>query len=101
MSAVQLAATSVAMEKEEKTLETLLTCPIDRLAILGGKLSSSIIIAAVSALAFMAGYNYVLSSITAGISENLKLDLAALGLVPSAFGYMLLGLSLFVTLLSA
>ena len=101
MSAVQIAATSVAMEKEEKTLETLLTLPIDRLAILWGKLSSSIIIAAVGALAFMAGYNYMLSSITAGISENLKLDLAALGLVPSTFGYMLLGLSLFVTLLSA
>jgi len=101
MSAVQIAATSVAMEKEEKTLETPLTLPIDRLAILWGKLSSSIIIAAVGALAFMAGYNYMLSSITAGISENLKLDLAALGLVPSTFGYMLLGLSLFVTLLSA
>ena len=101
MSAVQIAATSVAMEKEEKTLETLLTLPIDRLAILWGKLSSSIIIAAVGALAFMAGYNYMISSITAGISENLKLDLAALGLFPSTFGYMLLGLSLFVTLLSA
>jgi ABC-2 type transport system permease protein len=101
MSAVQIAASSVAMEKEEKTLETLLTLPIDRLAILWGKLSSSIIIAAVGALAFMAGYNYMLSSVTAGIPENLKLDLAALGLVPSTFGYLLLGLSLFVTLLSA
>jgi ABC-2 type transport system permease protein len=43
----------------------------------------------------------MLSSVTAGIPENLKLDLAALGLVPSTFGYLLLGLSLFVTLLSA
>jgi len=40
MYAVQIAATSVAMEKEEKTLETLLTLPMDRLAILWGKLSS-------------------------------------------------------------
>jgi ABC-2 type transport system permease protein len=101
MSAVQIAATSVAMEKEEKTLETLLTLPIDRLAILWGKLSSSIIIAAVGALAFMAGYNYMLNSVTAGIPENLELDLAALGLVPSTLGYLLLGMSLFVTLLSA
>ncbi|MEM2465871.1 MAG: ABC transporter permease, partial [Candidatus Bathyarchaeia archaeon] len=42
---VQIAATSVAMEKEEKTLETLLTLPIDRLSILLGKLSGSIIVA--------------------------------------------------------
>ena len=101
MLAVQVAATSVAMEKEEKTFETLLTLPIDRLAILWGKLSSSIIIAAVGSLAFMAGYNYMLGSITAGIPKDLKLDLAALGLAPSTFGYLLLGLSLFVTLLSA
>ena len=35
---MQIAATSVAMEKEEKTLETLLTVPVDRFAILMGKL---------------------------------------------------------------
>ncbi|MEM2385785.1 MAG: ABC transporter permease [Candidatus Bathyarchaeia archaeon] len=101
MSAIQVAAASVAMEKEEKTLETLLTLPLDRLSILWGKLSSSIIVAAIGAAAFMAGYSYMLSSITARIPENLNLDLAALGLVPSTFGYLLLGLSLFSTLLSA
>jgi len=101
MYAVQIAATSVAMEKEEKTLETLLTLPMDRLAILWGKLSSSIIVAAVGAVAYMAGYSYMLGSVMAGIPEGLNLDLAALGLVPSVFGYLLLGLTLFVTMLSA
>ncbi|MEM3783485.1 MAG: ABC transporter permease [Candidatus Bathyarchaeia archaeon] len=101
MSAVQVAAASVAMEKEEKTLETLLTLPMDRLAILWGKLSSSIIVAAIGAVAFMAGYGYVLGSVMTSIPESLNLDLAALGLAPSAFGYLLLGLALFVTLLSA
>jgi len=101
MYAVQIAATSVAMEKEEKTLETLLTLPMDRLAILWGKLSSSIIVAAIGAVAYMAGYSYMLSSVMAGIPEGLNLDLAALGLVPSVFGYLLLGLTLFVTMLSA
>lgn len=99
--AVQIAATSVAMEKEEKTLETLLTLPMDRLAILWGKLSSSIIVAAVGAIAYMAGYSYVLGSVMAGIPVGLNLDLAALGLAPSVFGYLLLGLTLFVTMLSA
>jgi len=98
---MQIAATSVAMEKEEKTLETLLTLPMDRLAILMGKLSSSILVAGIGALAYMIGYNYMLGSITTSISTGTSIDLASLGLVPSLFGYLLLGISLFVTLLSA
>jgi len=98
---MQIAATSVAMEKEEKTLETLLTLPMDRLAILMGKLSSSILVAGIGALAYMIGYNYMLGSITTGISTGASIDLASLGLVPSLLGYLLLGISLFVTLLSA
>jgi ABC-2 type transport system permease protein len=98
---MQIAATSVAMEKEEKTLETLLTLPMDRLAILMGKLSSSIIVAAVGALAYMLGYNYMLGSFTASIPAGTNLDLASLGLVPSLLGYLLLGISLFASLLSA
>lgn len=98
---VQIAATSVAMEKEEKTLETLLTLPMDRLSILLGKLSGSIIVAAVGAVAYMAGYSYLLGSAMAGIPAGINLDLAALGLTPSFYGYLLLGVSLFVTMLSA
>jgi ABC-2 type transport system permease protein len=98
---VQIAATSVAMEKEEKTLETLLTLPMDRLSILLGKLSGSIIVAAVGAVAYMAGYSYLLSSAMSGIPASVNLDLAALGLTPSFYGYLLLGISLFVTMLSA
>ena len=98
---MQIAATSVAMEKEEKTLETLLTLPMDRLAILMGKLSSSILVAAAGALAYMIGYNYMLGSFTTAIPTGVNIDLASLGLVPSLFGYLLLGISLFVALLSA
>jgi len=98
--AMQIAATSVAMEKEEKTLETLLTVPVDRFAILMGKLSSTIIVAGFAAVAFMIGYNYMLGSATMGIPSAVPIDLVKLGLVPSPFGYLLLGISLFVTLLS-
>jgi len=99
--AMQIAATSVAMEKEEKTLETLLTTPVDRFAILMGKLSSTIIVAGVASIAVLFGYNYMLGSITLGIPTTGSVDLVALGLVPSALGYTLLGISLFITLLSA
>ena len=98
---MQIAATSVAMEKEEKTLETLLTVPVDRFSILMGKLSSTIIVAGVAAVAVLFGYNYMLGSITLGIPTTGSVDLVALGLVPSPLGYALLGVSLFVTLLSA
>jgi ABC-2 type transport system permease protein len=98
---MQIAATSVAMEKEEKTLETLLTMPTDRFAILMGKLSSSIIVAGVGAVAYTFGFNYYISSLTSTIPVSGNVNLVALGLAPSLFGYLLLGISLFVTLLAA
>jgi ABC-2 type transport system permease protein len=98
---MQIAATSVAMEKEEKTLETVLTLPMDRFAILMGKLSGSIIIAGAAAVAYMVGFNYYMGSFSGLSTGGANLDLVSLGLVPSAFGYLLLGISLFITLLSA
>jgi len=99
--AMQIAATSVAMEKEEKTLETLLTLPVDRFSILMGKLSSTIVVGGISAGAYTIGYNYMLSTITSGVQTGSSIDLVKLGLTPSPLGYGLLGLSLFVTLLAA
>lgn len=98
---MQIAATSVAMEKEEKTLETLLTVPVDRFAILMGKLSSSAIVAGVGALTYLIGYGYLFSSIMSSVpTTGTSINLAALGLAPTAFGYVLLGITLFVTLLA-
>jgi len=53
MFAIQMAATSIALEKEQKTLETLMTLPVSRLTVLAGKLSGSMVIfvTLVSALA--------------------------------------------------
>ena len=101
--AMQIAATSVAMEKEEKTLETLLTTPVDRFAILMGKVSSTIIVAGAASVAVLVGYNYMIGSISNSIAGNVSgsVDLVALGLVPSVWGYILLGVSLFFTLMSA
>jgi ABC-2 type transport system permease protein len=98
---MQIAATSVAMEKEEKTLETLLTLPMDRFAILMGKLSGSILVAGIGAVTYMIGFNYYMGSFSGFGTAGSGLDLASLGLAPSLLGYLLLGVSLFVTLLSA
>jgi ABC-2 type transport system permease protein len=99
--AMQIAATSVAMEKEEKTLETLLTAPVDRFAILMGKVASTVIVAGIAAVTVLVGYSYMIGSLTLGVTSTVNIDLVSLGLVPSAFGYVLLGISLFITLLSA
>jgi ABC-2 type transport system permease protein len=99
--AMQLAATAVASEKEEKTLETLLTLPINRFMILAGKLTGSIIVAVVGAIAYLIGFNFYISSFTGAIPIEGNVDLAAIGLAPTPLSYLLIGLSLFMALLSA
>jgi len=98
--AMQLAATAVASEKEEKTLETLLTLPINRTMILAGKLTGSIIVAVVGAIAYLVGFSYYMTSFT-GMIPTGSVDLAAIGLAPTIASYTILGISLFMALLSA
>ncbi len=97
---MQLASTAVASEKEEKTLETLLTVPINRTTILAGKLTGSIIVAVVGALAYLVGFSYYMNSFTSMIPTG-TVDLAALGLEPTIASYAIIGISLFMALLSA
>ncbi len=99
--AMQLAATAVASEKEEKTLETLLTLPINRFMILAGKLTGSILVAIVGAIAYLIGFSYYMNSFTGMIPTGVGVDLASIGLAPTLLSYVLLGLSLFMALLSA
>ncbi len=99
--AMQLAATSVASEKEEKTLETLLSLPISRFTLLMGKLTGSVIVAVLGAVATIVGILYYMGSFAFGASTQMMVDLSAIGLAPGLFGYAVLGLSLFVSLLSA
>ncbi|UCG36082.1 MAG: ABC transporter permease [Candidatus Bathyarchaeota archaeon] len=98
---MQIAATSVASEKEEKTLETLLSLPISRFTILAGKLAGSIIVAAVGAIAIILGFNYYMGSFMLIGGVGVPVDLEAIGLAPGLVGYAVLGASVFVSLLSA
>ncbi len=97
--AAQLAATSVAMEKEQKTLEVLLTLPIKRINILLGKLSGVILVAALATVAMLLSFGYYMSSFT--IRGGTQVDLAAAGLAPDVTGYLLLAASLFLSIISA
>jgi ABC-2 type transport system permease protein len=99
--AMQLAATSVASEKEEKTLETLLTLPVNRFTVLVGKLTGSIIVAVVGAIAYIVGFSYYMGSSMGFVPAETSVDLAAIGLAPTLISYLLLGISLFMALVSA
>jgi ABC-2 type transport system permease protein len=97
--AAQLAATSVAMEKEQKTLEVLLTLPIKRINILLGKLSGVILVSALATIAMLLSFGYYMSSLTA--VGGTQVDLASIGLTPDMTGYALLAASLFLSIISA
>lgn len=102
--AMQIAATSIAIEKEEKTLETLLTLPVGRLTILTGKLAGSVVVAAAGAISSIVGVNYYSGTTLAGVGLSggaSSVDLEALGLVPTTEAYLLLGVTIFVTIVSA
>lgn len=99
--AMQLASTSVATEKEEKTLETLMSLPLSRFTLLVGKLAGSTIVAAMGAIATIVGVFYYMGSITFGAPAQPPVDPAAIGLTPSILSYAILGTSVFVALLAA
>ncbi|MGQ9583695.1 MAG: ABC transporter permease [Thermoplasmatota archaeon] len=94
----QLAATSVAMEKEQKTLEVLLTLPVRRINILLGKLAGVILVSLLATLSYLFGFSVYFSSVGIGAGE---VDLAALGLSPSPAGVALLAGTLLLSFVSA
>ncbi len=99
---MQIAATSMAIEKEEKTLETLFSLPVKRLSILAGKLIGSITVAIASAVSYIVGFGYYMRSVFADIPVGgLPLDLQSIGLTPSLLGYVLLLIVIFFTIVSA
>jgi len=100
--AMQVAATSIAIEKEAKTLETLLTIPVSRLNILFGKLVGSVTIALLATVANVFAFTYYIGAITSQATSSIgNLDLTSVGLIPPPEGYFLLGLTLFGALVSA
>jgi len=100
MFAIQMAATSIALEKEQKTLETLMTLPVGRLTVLGGKLTGSIVIAVAGAIAYMIGFGYYMGS-AMSFTQFSTVNLGSAGIGIQPVGYVLLGLNIFVTLVSA
>ena len=92
-----LVITSMAFEKENKTLETLLTLPVKRFTIVTGKITASALIGLLLAVIYMVGLSYYFQSFQMmGATTQTTFDLSL-----SAMDFILIGTSLFITLFAA
>ncbi len=88
---------SMGMEKENKTLETLLTLPISRTSIVAGKLIGAAVVGLIFGGIYMIGLGVYLQSFSASTS----IDLSQYGLTLDALDYVVIGVMMFLTILSA
>lgn len=99
----QMIAASIGQEKENRTLETLLTAPINRVSIVVGKMVGAALVALVVAGIFMVAMVYYMGSFgsegapTAAPAAVGAMAELGIGLDPAA--YILLGVSLFLAVL--
>jgi len=89
--------TSMSLEKENKTLETLLTLPVKRTSIVTGKIVAAAVIGLMLAVIYMFGMQFYFS----GLGMSGGVNLAAYGLVLTTGDFLWIGVSLFVTLVAA
>jgi len=86
---------SMGLEKENKTLETLLTLPVRRSHIVIGKMVGSALVGMIMAAIYMIGFSRYMSSF-----QSSDINLANFGLALSMQDYLLIGVSLFIALLA-
>jgi ABC-2 type transport system permease protein len=86
---------SMGLEKENKTLETLLTLPVRRSHIVIGKMVGSALVGMIMAAIYMIGFSRYMTSFQ--VSD---INLADFGLALGIQDYLLVGISLFVALLA-
>lgn len=109
--ATQLNSAAIANEKNDKTLETLLSAPVSRLAVLSSKMCASGIFSLLMAGVYMIGFSSYMGGMMSGVTGGeAHLDgamggagnaLANLGLQMGLVQFVLLGIQLFLTIMIA
>lgn len=102
----QMVISAMALEKQNKTLETLLTVPIKRTSIITAKMLAAGFVGLISAGVYMFGYQGFLGGFgaeaaRAGAQAGGGALMQKLGLTFSTTGYLVLGLALFLSILVA
>jgi len=88
--------TSMALEKENKTLETLLTLPVKRTSIVSGKIIAAAVIGLLLAIIYMLGMQFFYT----GMGITTGTNLASYGLVLTSTDFIWIGISLFIALIA-
>jgi ABC-2 type transport system permease protein len=104
--ASQMVISAIAMEKQNKTLETLLTVPISRTSIVTAKMLASGLVGLVSAVIYMFGFRFYMGGFMGDINQAAAASgvsgvIQKLGLTMDTKGYLILGVSLFIAILVA
>ncbi len=103
--AAQLVATAVANEKENKTLETLLSSPVSRQMIVATKLIGAGIVSLLMAGAYLYGMKNYMEGITGGAMSEATTQISTaveqLHLSLGMQDYLILGVSLFLAIMTA
>lgn len=92
---------SMGSEKENKTLETLLTMPVKRTSIVSGKIVAAAIVGLVYGLAYMAGMSIYMGSMTGSITGASSVSLEDLGMALGAADWVLVMVSMFLAIVCA
>lgn len=92
---------SMGSEKENKTLETLLTLPISRTTIVTGKIIAAAAVGLIFGLAYMVGMGLYIGSVTAMAVGGSGIDIGSFGLALGLTDYALIGLSMFLSIACA
>lgn len=97
-------ASSIAQEKENKTLETILTVPVSRFTIVLAKMLAAVVLAICFALFFvlaMGSYMSSFSSMETSASPDFQASGAGINLSLDTYCKILLGLSIFLSIVNA
>jgi ABC-2 type transport system permease protein len=105
MYSSQMVISAVAMEKQNKTLETLLTVPIKRTSIITAKMLAAGLVGLISAVVYMFGFKGFMGGIGGdelkAASSQGGAVMRQLGLYFDTSGYIILGAALFLAILVA
>jgi len=99
--ATQMLAGSIVNEKTDKTLETLMTAPMNRMSVLLAKLLSAAVYALIYAVAYSVSYKRFMDSMSMGgtYSEDFLASLAKFGITFDITALAVIGVQLFLSVL--
>lgn len=110
MMTSQTLMSAISNEKIDKTLETLLSAPVSRTAVISAKMLAAAVVALINAAVYMVGFSVFVSGATDTVTEELstsvvtqaisvEVALAQLGLSLGITDYLFIGIQLFLTIM--